>query len=121
MGLAEPGPVATVTTPPSSASPKHLSRAYMLSSARTCGITGSVISLPSEPSVVSESSHMPIWQCASTSPGSAYMPAASMTRAPGALMSESTALMRVPSMSTSPCGRYLPAMVITFAFLISSN
>ena len=49
MGLELPGPVATVVTPPRTAKPYSGSRGYTPSMARSWGVTGSEVSLPSSP------------------------------------------------------------------------
>src|ERR1022692_4704650 len=83
MGFPEPGLTLTASTPPVIASRKPRSAGLIASSARTCAVTGSVISLVSWPAHPSPSSCTPRCPCASMNPGSTQEPAASMTRTPG--------------------------------------
>ena len=107
MGLAEPGPVSTVVTPPSRASRKPRSRGFTPSTARSWGVQGSVDSLPSSASKPRASPNRPRWQWASMKPGRMCPPSASSTSPlypAGRASMGPTAAILSPSSSTKPRG-----------------
>ena len=110
MALALPGPVTTVVTAALTASSKLLLSGLMASMPRSCGVTGSVISLRSSPSKLSPSSARPMWQWASIKPGSRVFPFRSKTSSgekaevSGQSDIGPSAAMQLPSVSRKPSG-----------------
>src|SRR5829696_6977511 len=92
----------------------------MASRARTCAVTGSVISLVSWPDQPSPSPQTPTCVCASTKPGSTQPPSASTTSAPrGGLALVPTAVMR-PALTTTVPSYGSPSIGTTWALVIAS-
>ncbi len=99
MGLPEPGLTLTASTPPEIASRKPMSAGLIASRARTCAVTGSVISLVSWPAQPCASSCTPTCACASMKPGSTHDPVASMTGTPSGTASPAPTAAIVPSVT----------------------
>ena len=119
--LELPGPVTTVVIPWRRAASKVASSGLMASKPRSPGRTGSVYSFPSISSRQAVP-HRPAWQWGSTRPGVTVRPAASMIwQSSGTSPTWPTFTIFPSSIRISPVCSYIPAMVIKFPFLISSN